>query len=182
PRGDSIRWIFNDREGGVMRETTVALSEFGTADQRLELAQGLPLGQYQVQVQTRRDGQWQTLAETSYRVGEYRPPEFLVDVATEPAPRFVGDTADVHVSARYLFGAPMASAPVWWNVRQRPLYSWELRLPGAEGYQVGKGYDWWDDDADYLDARVTARGADTLDATGKFDLRVPLPEPPGGRA
>jgi len=182
PRGDSLRWIFNDREGGVMREVTVPLSEFGTADQRVELPQGLPLGYYGIQIQTKKDGAWRTLAETHYQVGEYRPPEFLVDVETAPAPRFAGDTADAHVSARYLFGAPLAHAPVWWQVRQRPLQSWELRLPGAEGFQLGKGYSWWDDDGDHYGPRLIASGADTLDAAGRFDLRVPLTEPLDGRA
>jgi hypothetical protein len=204
--GDSLRWVFNDREGGVLREWTVPLSEFGTAAQRLEFPQGLPLGQYQVQVQTRRridpnDGararraddprlagqparadDWRTLASAHYQVAEYRPPEFLVDVATDPAPRFAGDTADAYLSARYLFGAPMAHAPVRWVARQQPLHPWELRIPGAEGYQIGKGYSWWDDDGGYDGVRVTAEGADTLDAAGRLDLRLPLPAPSGGRA
>jgi uncharacterized protein YfaS (alpha-2-macroglobulin family) len=180
--GDSVRWIFNDREGGTLRDTTVALGEFGTADQRLDLPQGLPLGRYEAHVQTRWEGEWRTLATAQYQVAEYRPPEFLVDVEADAAPRFAGDTADARIAARYLFGAPMAHAPVRWALRQQPLYPWEIRIPGAEGYQIGRGYSWWDDDGGYDGVRITAEGADTLDATGRLDLRLPLPEPTGGRA
>lgn len=181
PPTDSIRWIFNDREGGVMKEVTLPPSEFGTSDQHLELPVGLPLGHYIVQVQGRTAGRWQTLTETSYQVAEYRPPEFLVDVETPTTTLLAGDTAEVHIAARYLFGAPMADAPVGWSVRQRPLQPWELKLPGAEGFQVGRGYSWWDDE-EHHGPRVTAQGADTLDVSGRLDLAVPLPEPPGGRA
>jgi uncharacterized protein YfaS (alpha-2-macroglobulin family) len=180
--GDSLHWIFNDREGGVLQELTVALSEFGTADQRLELPRELPLGQYQVQAQTRWEGEWRTLASAYYQVAEYRPPEFLVDVVADATPRLAGDTADAQIAARYLFGAPMAHAPVRWALRQQPLQPWELEIPGAESYQIGRGYSWWDDDGGEGGVRITAEGADTLDATGRLDLRLPLPAPTGGRA
>src|SRR5207247_2366274 len=45
---DSLRWVFHDREGGVMRDSIVRLSSFGTAAQTLKLGNDLPLGTYNV--------------------------------------------------------------------------------------------------------------------------------------
>ena len=78
-RGDSLRWLFEDREGGTLSDATVALTAFGTSSQTLTLPADLPLGSYSVRVQLRRGGEWLELAAASYRVAEYRPPEFLVD-------------------------------------------------------------------------------------------------------
>src|SRR5690606_36532212 len=179
--GDSARWIFRDREGGVLADTVVRLNEFGTADREFRLPATLPLGHYAVEVQLVNDGAWQTAARTSYQVAEYRPPEFLVDVVADDRPRLSGDTADVHVSARYLFGAPMASAPVQWHVRRRLLDGWELRIPGADDFIIGnRSYGWFDDAAGPA-VQVLASATDTLDADGALDLRMPLAAE-GGRA
>ncbi|HLU39272.1 MAG TPA: MG2 domain-containing protein, partial [Planctomycetota bacterium] len=179
--GDSARWIFRDREDGVLADTVVRLSEFGTTDREFRLAPSLPLGHYTVEVQLVHDGAWQTAARTSYQVAEYRPPEFLVDVAADDRPRLSGDTADAHVSARYLFGAPMANALVHWHARRRLLDGWELRIPGTDDFIIGnRSYGWFDDAAEPA-VRVLTSATDTLDEGGRLDLRIPL-EASAGRA
>lgn len=181
PSGDALQWVFRDREGGVLRDTTVTLGEFGTSDQALRLSADLPLGDYTVEVRRRRGGDWQTFATVQYRVAEYRPPEFLVEVSGGVAARLAGDTAAAGVSARYLFGAPMAGAPVAWSLRSRSLSSWELEIPGAEAYQVGRTAR-WDDDAGESGTRVLAEGVDTLDGGGRALLSAPLPVSQSGSA
>lgn len=64
-RGDSLRWVFDDRDGGRLREVTVALSPFGTSAQTVTLTEGLPLGTYLVRVQQRRAGEWLDLASAT---------------------------------------------------------------------------------------------------------------------
>jgi len=182
PRGDSLRWTFLDRDGGTLRDTTVSLSPFGTADQALELPAALPLGTYGVQLWLRRDAQWTQVAATSYRAAEYRPPEFLVDVMADSGPYHGGDSLRATVEARYLFGAPMARAALVWDVRQRPMTPWELDIPGTEGYVVGETGWWWEDTPDGTPfAGVVESGSDTLDAGGRARLRVALPPPQNGR-
>jgi uncharacterized protein YfaS (alpha-2-macroglobulin family) len=134
--GDSLRWVFDDREGKPMRQATVALSAFGTAHQSMRLPAELPLGSYGVRIEMKRDGEWREVGATHYQVAEYRPPEFLVSVSTDSAPRFAGETVTATVGARYLFGAPMARAPLRWTARQTTLSPWEITIPGTEGYQV----------------------------------------------
>ncbi len=44
--GDSVRWIFHDREGAVVRQATTSLSAYGTADQAYAVSSSAPVGQY----------------------------------------------------------------------------------------------------------------------------------------
>jgi alpha-2-macroglobulin len=107
-------------------------------------------------------------------VAEYRPPEFLVDVAADAAPRLGGDTVTAAVSARYLFGAPMAGAVVSWHARRTHVSPWELRIPGAEDWRVGVEPRWWDGGRDPQPEVITS-ASDTLDAAGRLDLHVAAP-------
>ena len=181
---DSIQWIFADREGVTILDTVVAPSRFGTAERVLRLGAAAPLGDYSVRIQAKRRGVWRSVGYTSFRVAEYRPPEFLVDVTAPTDPRLPGDTLEAAVQARYLFGAPMARAEVGWQVRRAPLSMWELEIPGTEGWYVGDEYSWWDDEggAGRAGPEVTESGVDTLDAGGLATLRVPLRAPSGGLA
>ncbi|MGH7644685.1 MAG: Ig-like domain-containing protein, partial [Gemmatimonadales bacterium] len=182
PRGDSLRWVFSDRENGTLKDTTVTLSAFGTADQTLALGPDLPLGQYRVRIEGKRDGQWRALAATWYRVAEYRPPEFQVTATRDSAPRFAGDSVTVDVEARYLFGAPMGRARVSWVARTSP--AWWVSIPGADDYYLGETGWWWEDDdgSGSGGARVYESGQDTLDAGGRLRLTVPVAPPVKGRA
>jgi uncharacterized protein YfaS (alpha-2-macroglobulin family) len=180
-RTDSVRWIFKDRDEGVLADTIMTLSAFGTAERQLRLGPDLPLGWYGIELQQKRGSEWRPIAYGSYQVAEYRPPEFLVETVSDRAPRYGGDTITVNVSARYLFGAPMARAPVRWTVLQRPLQSWELEIPNTEGFQVGAGPIWWEEEREEEGPTTIRDGTDTLDATGQLALRLPLPTPSGGR-
>jgi alpha-2-macroglobulin len=173
---DSLRWLFSDREGGVMRDSIVRLSPFGTASQELLLGSDLPLGTYNVSLHVKR-GTWQEIASTSYRVAEYRPPEFLVTVTADSGPRFSGDSLHGNIEARYLFGAPMARAAVTWTANATPGTAWGLKIPGLERYYLGESGWWWEDwegDGARNRARSIATGIDTLDAAGRLMVRVPV--------
>ena len=120
---------------------SVALSAFGTADQRFTIPAEAALGDYRIAVQLRRGGRWIELASADYRVAEYRPPEFLVDVTADSgaALRRRLDPAR-RVEARYLFGAPMARAAVRWTLRaQIASRSWDLRHPRHRGLLRRRG-------------------------------------------
>ncbi|MBX6332751.1 MAG: hypothetical protein IRY91_12965, partial [Gemmatimonadaceae bacterium] len=135
-----------------------------------------------VQLRVARGGRWVDIASTSYRVAEYRPPEFLVSVSADTLPRFPHDSLHARVEARYLFGAPMARAAVTWQMRQVPLSSWDFTIPNTDGYFVGESGWWWEEGDEGNDVRVVASGTDTLDARGAHTVDVALPEPQKGRA
>ena len=178
--GDSIKWIFHDREEGVLRERIVVSSAFGTSDQSLQISTTSAVGYYSVEIQARRQGKWRSVAQTSYRVAEYRPPEFLVELNAETPSKLPGDKFGVTVQARYLFGAPMARADLTWMARMATASPWELGIPGMEGWYLGETGAWWEETAEEP-AQVIASGTDTLDARGERALSVTLPATPKGR-
>jgi alpha-2-macroglobulin len=176
---DSVKFTFNDREGSPLRETTVALSAFGTADQSAELPAGAAVGEYSLQLSAYRQGKWRRVAVTQYRVAEYRPPEFLVDLTVPEQARMPGDQVSATLQARYLFGAPMGRAQVEWMARQSPMSGWELQIDGADDWYLGDLDAWWEESRSSDDV-FTSR-TDTLDAQGARTLSLTLPEPPKGR-
>jgi hypothetical protein len=180
-RTDSVRWKFEDREGGTLKDTVVAPSRFGTTDQMLQLPEDLRLGFYTVRIEQRRGGEWVSLASTSYRVAEYRPPEFLVDATTDTAPRFPGDSAVVDVEARYLFGAPMARAALTWSARQASSGFWGVDIPNTEGFHFGDSGWWWEEYQEGQQIQMIGQGSDTLDARGRTRLRFQLAPAVKGR-
>ena len=157
-----------------MADRVVALSRFGTRDEALALPEDAPLGDYGVTVALRRRGEWQEVGRATYRVAEYRPPEFLVDVTADPAARIDGDTLTATVGARYLFGAPMARAAVGWSVRQDPMDPWEFELPNSEGYLFLERGWWYDEFQSRSGTSVSMVQADSLDATGHLTVRAPI--------
>jgi len=182
PRGDSLRWRFLGRDDAVLKDTIVALSPFGTSALTFPLGPDVPLGEYRVVVQTKRDGRWGRAADTWYRIAEYRPPEFLVSVAAAKTPRFAGDSLAATVEARYLFGAPMARASVTWFARQRTAWSWEYEIPNTDGFTLGETGWWWEEDeGGSRSGQVLQSGTDTLDGAGRLRLALAAPPPPKGR-
>jgi hypothetical protein len=179
--GDSVKWIFHDREDGVLREITAPLSAFGTSSQTLDVPGSAAIGRYRVEIQVRRLGKWRTVADDSYRVAEYRPPQFLVDLTAEKTTHLPGDMLTTRAQARYLFGAPMGRAVISWDARQSPVSSWALQIPGTEGWYLGDSGAWWESD-DESNADVFASKTDTLDARGERGWTVKLPPATKGRA
>ena len=180
---DSVRWRFHDRDGeGTLRDTVTPLSPFGTADQRITVPADARLGYYRVTTEVKRQGTWTQVGATSYRVAEYRPPEFQVDVAAPGGARFAGDSVRAGVEARYLFGAPMGRAAVTWTLRQTRVGAWDLEIPNTEGFHVGDVGRWWEELGDTRPGtEVVSSGTDTLDAAGRLDLALRLGPASKGR-
>ncbi len=179
--GDSARWVFFGRDGEPVQDTVVQLSAFGTSDRAFRIPEDAGLGSYAVSLQYHRRGSWVDLARASYRVAEYRPPEFMVDVMGDDAPRFAGDSVTATIQARYLFGAPMARAVTEWRAVQTPLSPWAFEIPNTDGFVIGETGRWWEDGGRDDGARLIASGVDTLDAAGAHVLRLPVGDPVNGR-
>jgi uncharacterized protein YfaS (alpha-2-macroglobulin family) len=171
---DSVRWVMRDREYAPALIAKAVLSEFGTVDRSFTVPNDAPLGTYQLDLQWLHHGTWTTLANANYKVAEFRPPEFLVDVNSVSAARLPGDTLRARVTARYLFGAPMAGASLTWEVRRTTLSPDELAIPGMDGWQVGDSDDAWDRSESHGSRTdLLASGIDSLDRAGARTIAVP---------
>ncbi|MBC8089440.1 MAG: Ig-like domain-containing protein [Phycisphaerae bacterium] len=165
---DTVRWIMRDREYAERETAKGALSEFGTVDRAFTIPADAPLGDYTLDLQWLHRGKWTTVAATSYKVAEFRPPEFLVDIAALSSAKYPGDSVSARVTARYLFGAPMAGAALAWEVRRTTLTPDELGIPGTDGWQVGDSDNGWDrTESRGPRTDLLASGSDSLDRTGQ---------------
>jgi uncharacterized protein YfaS (alpha-2-macroglobulin family) len=175
--GDSarMRMTHYTNEGTIetVHDTIVRSSEFGTIAAGFHLSTEADLGSYTVMVALVRNGGWRDFGGTSLRVGDYRASEFLVTAAGDSAVRSRGDTIVAHVAAKYLFGAPMARAPVYWVARFEQVRPGEVKIPGlGRDWMIGDPGAWWlRSDYGYVSPQ---QSTDSLDAAGtaRFQVRT----------
>ena len=81
-----------------------------------------------------------------FQVQEFRRPEFEVIAKNETeGPLFVGDHADVSVTASYFAGGGLTNTEVEWSVSSSPT---TFTPPNRGDYTFGKWIPWWTDESD----------------------------------
>ena len=142
PKGTKVQLRVLSSRGKEVGARTLALDDFGAFSAEVVLDKDVPLGTFGVTATTEVGGK-PVQYEGSFRVEEYRAPQFKVDVTSPARDVAAGDALSAQVLARYLFGGAMAGAEVRWTVTrnssdfvtagQRGL----LLRPGGGG--VGRG-------------------------------------------
>lgn len=153
PGAVSVR--VRDPDGNSLLDAKVALSRFGTFRTDVPIAKTARLGGYSVEVE--RDA---VVLRHRFEVGEYRPVRFEVSAGRIDA---AGGAFELPVSARYLYGAPVAGARLEWKLSaraQRHFGAW------SDGYTFAS-------DANGPELLEAADGTTTLDANGVARIRVP---------
>ncbi len=155
----------------------VSTSGFGTFSTSFGLDRDVPLGTYGITATARVAG-----AEIQYggtfRVEEYRAPQFRVDVSVAERSVVEGDPIQGSVLARYLFGGPMADAAVVWTVNRSTM---DFTPPGQDGFLFGNQVGFWDDHEPGPSRGVAGSGKGRTDATGAFAIAAGRAEAPGNR-
>ena len=102
----------------------VAANIITTAKDELALGDDAMLGSYQVIL--KRSGRFH--GSGSFRVEEYKKPEYEVTIATAKDQVKLGDQMAVKINGRYYFGAPVVGAKVTYEVYVRSMKSlaWPL--------------------------------------------------------
>jgi uncharacterized protein YfaS (alpha-2-macroglobulin family) len=103
-----------------------------------------------------------------FLVAAYRRPDFRVDATLTSAAPFAGSTLSAHVSARYLFGAPMKEAPIRWTFTRSAAYGAPaslLRNFPREGFDFGVP-------ATYYGRTEIKADEDTTGDAGEFDVEL----------
>ena len=112
-----------------------------------------------------------------FLVAAYRRPDFRVDATLTSATPFAGASLSGHVSARYLFGAPMKDAPVRWTFSRTAAWGAPASLTknfAHEGFDFGVTPTYTG--RTELKADQAATGAD-----GAFDVELPTTADDGVR-
>ena len=134
---DFIVEIHNPKGEKVLEQGFKA-DEYGGIAGTFPIPSGATLGMYGVQVYDapRRIG-----GGTSFRVEEYKKPEFEVTVEAPKEPIQLGEQVVANIQAKYYFGAPVTKAKVKYKVT-RTSYSSNWYPRGNWDWFYGPGY-WW---------------------------------------
>ena len=120
-------------QGEKVLEKQYQADAYGGFDGEYELPVDAQLGMYQIFVVNQGGG--------SFRVEEYKKPEYEVTVTAPTEPVMLGEKITASIEAKYFFGAPVTQAKVKYKVlrtsyseRWYPLAPWD--------WFYGRGY-WW---------------------------------------
>ena len=169
PAADApLQFLIRNARGQELRREDVRTGAFGSYAGWFELPKDAPTGDYSLSLQQKAHKGFQpTIAQNSVAVGEFRKPEFSVEVRTGAASYVDGDSIDVSSTATFYFGGALAGAGVAWSVLSEPF---TLRPKSHPSYTFG--------DRDFSQPAaprdpVRARGSATTAASGVALYAVP---------
>lgn len=178
PSNQVVEYQITDPRGTKVSEGKASLNNFGSAWGSLDLAEQLPLGEYNVQFWD--EGRKNSIGSAKlFRLEEYKLPEFKVAVQTpeengrKKAFR-LGEKVEVNIQADYYFGGPVSNAAVEVVVYQNPFYHY---------WYPYRDYGWYYDDFEqqrlrgYYGGRgqIIKRETIKTDSTGKAVLTFDTP-------
>ena len=133
-------------------------NQYGGIEDSFTLDKDAPLGNnYNIQINatpyvdpfTQKKEDTKYLGGSSFRVEEYKKPEFEVTVEAPREPIALGEKFEATVKAKYYFGQPVANAKVHYTVRRVPSTSswyphrtWDW-LYGEGYWWYPRSYDWY---------------------------------------
>jgi len=130
--------IWNPRNEKVLDKNFTADNYGGIAGE-MPLTADAVLGTYRISVNEDK-GVWYN--QGTFRIEEYKKPEFEVTVESPKDPIMLGETATAKIKAKYYFGAPVTEAKVKYKVTRSdynkswyPVYYWD--------WMYGNGYCWY---------------------------------------
>jgi hypothetical protein len=160
--GSTLRLKLGSSEGEARVTETVQVGPFGTFHRTFTVPRNAELGWWNVAVEGTLAGR-AVDAVASFRVEEYRAPQFKVDVAAARPVLLSGEALRATVEARMLFGAPMPGATVETTVTRTPL---AFAPPGNDAFVFGVHTDGWSDGAPAPSSDVLARWSGVIAADG----------------
>ena len=140
----NVDYVVEDARDNEIAKGKLLLNAFGAFDSKIFLPATMNLGQATLKLEL-ADGD-KTLNGRStnheFDVQEFRRPEFEIKAKTvTDGPFFIGDHADVVVSANYFAGGPLPSAAVTWNVAGGHV---NFTPPNRDDFSFGQWSSWWD--------------------------------------
>ena len=165
--------LFNSRDESIDKGT-VALSDFGTFHQTLKIPPKSPTGSYRLDFSLPKDTakSWRCepeLSGVSFRVEEFQPAQFKVEVTSSKKSAKMGDSVDVTVLGSWLFGSPMNEEKVTWSSSISPSSYSHKDYPGFDFGPLPL-----DNDEDSDRFQDLSDGLGLTNNKGEFKAEVPL--------
>ncbi len=177
PAGTRMLVKLTSSRGVDVATQEVPTTAYGTFSTRFTLDGDVPLGTYGITATGKVAGGTIQYGGT-FRVEEYRAPQFRVDVSVAERSLVDGDPIQATVLARYLFGGPMGDAEVAWTVNRSTM---DFSPPGNDGFLFGNQVGFWDDREPGPGRGVAGSGKGRTDATGAFAIAAGRAEAPANR-
>lgn len=140
--GKTVTVIIHNPKGEKVLEKSFQADEYGGVAGELELPGDTTLGVYRLNINGHTGG-------CTFRVEEYKKPEFEVTVEAPSEPVMLGEKITATIRAKYYFGSPVTDAQVKVKVlrtsHNQPWYpagEWDW-LYGKGYWWFGQNYDWY---------------------------------------
>ncbi len=183
-RGLRVRVTIQDPKYNAVQRETLTLNAHGSASGSFTLGDEPRLGKYTIRTGPDLPGndespEWgnpwslNDISPThiTFRVDEYRKPEFKVAVSHDRATYMQGDEMRTTVQADYYHGGPVVEADVEYNVFRRRDWSWAWWDWYCDWYDTDEEES--DDDWYGLGSNVGS-GTGKTDAQGRFSVSIPI--------
>ena len=166
PKLATIHVTIADQDDHALLDKDMPLSSAGNVNGDLTLPATATLGYYFIRLRNgpASDNPDAGAGSGSFRVEEYRKPEYQVRVSPAKGRLLQGESMPVVIDARYFFGEPVANAQVKYRVYHSAHYWWE----GDEG---GDG-EVPDNASLGYDAAQQSEQTGRLDANGRLTVNV----------
>ncbi|WP_293197582.1 MULTISPECIES: alpha-2-macroglobulin [unclassified Microcoleus] len=135
-------------------------NDFGTFSLQLPIAPDRPLGYYSI----RAKGTSGAEISGNFRVAEFKPPNFKVDLSLNKQIALIDDRIEAKAQSNYLFGSPVEGGKAKYYVTRRPA---EFTPKGWEEFTFGRQW-FWPEERPTVSTDVLQENA-VLDASGKGD-------------
>ncbi len=152
----------------------LSLNDMGSAHGEFTLDDEAPVGEYLLFVEDTAEDRQQSV---SFKVAEYRKPEYQIEVTADRPSYIAGETIAVEAKASYYFGGPVGDAYAEWRVYQED-YPFIYNCPIKA---ICPRYEWSDNNRDWTmwyeseerEQQVLAEGKGRTDAQGRLVFEMP---------
>ncbi|MEA1951526.1 MAG: MG2 domain-containing protein, partial [Planctomycetota bacterium] len=136
-------------KGERIVEKKCTTDEYGGITGELELPEDVLLGVYRLNIKRPPGTRFRGPNGGTFRVEEYKKPEFEVTVEAPKDPVALGETITATIRAKYYFGSPVTDAKVKYKVTRTPKSSDWFPI-GPWDWLYGPGYWWFGYDYDWF--------------------------------
>ncbi|MFH1265943.1 MAG: MG2 domain-containing protein, partial [Planctomycetota bacterium] len=131
--GQSFTVEIHNPKGERILQETMKADAWGGIEGEWKLPEDATLGVFRLNIAGQGGG--------TFRVEEYKKPEFEVTVDAPEEPVMLGENVEATINAKYYFGSPVTNAKVKYKVT-RTGYTERWYPPGPWDWFYGPGY-WW---------------------------------------
>ncbi len=173
--GSVLTVTLTDSKGEKVTTEQVKVTKYGTFSFKTTIGKEAPTGYYNLNATGSIAG-GEVATSGSFRVEEYRAPQFRVDVEPKKKSLVAGEPLEASVFARYLFGGAMNDVQVKWSSQRNET---SFSSDTAPGFTFAQETWWWDDNRPHSASGFFASGEGKANNKGELQVMAGTTEAPG---